>query len=165
MPPSSRSRSRGGNLVKWGKERHVRLIDLDTLNQILIRHEATPFSLLDLKPLFEGGGPLDETTDIDAISLLADEIEESMGLPMKIFRVLFEEQSSCDAKLDENSLYFLLDKDHQVATIRDALDFLRSPAIAAITEDGERGITTRYGLATFYRKLQRLHRLARDRNY
>lgn len=146
----------GGNLVKWGKERHVRLIDLDTLNQILIRHEATPFSLLDLKPLFEGGGPLDETSVIDDISLLADEIEESMGLPVKIFRVLLDEQASCEAKLDEHSLYFLLDKEHQVAAIRDALDFLRSPAIAAITDDGERGITTRYSLATFQAKLARL---------
>lgn len=150
-----------GNLAKWALERAVRLIDLDNLNQIILRHEATPFSLLDLKPLFEEGGPLEKTSVFDDIVLLADEIEESMTLPMLIFRVLLEEQASCEAKLDEHSLYFLLDKEHQVSAIREALDFLRSPAIAAIAEDEERGLSTRYGLSTFQGRLSRLMELSR----
>ncbi|MCU0660784.1 MAG: restriction endonuclease [Myxococcota bacterium] len=153
----------GDNLPKWSKEQNVRLIDVDTLSQILIRHEATPFSLIDLRSLFIGGGLVDGTSVVDDLMLTADDIEEAQTLPSLIFGVLLEKQASCKARLDEHSLFFLLEEEHEVADIRAALDFLRSPCVAAIAEDATRGLSTRYGMSTFAAKMGRLGALCNGR--
>ncbi|HQP38324.1 MAG TPA: restriction endonuclease [Polyangiaceae bacterium] len=150
----------GDNLPKWAKEQNVRLIDVDALCQILLRHEATPFSLLDLKPLLAGGGVVDGTSVVDDLMRIADEIEEAQNLPAQIFRVLLEKQAGCRARIDEHSLYFLLDEEYEVDEIRAALDFLRSPGVAAIVADERGGLSTRYGLRTFVARMNRIAAIA-----
>ncbi len=50
--------------------------------------------------------------------------------------------------------------EYEVDEIRAALDFLRSPGVAAIVADERGGLSTRYGLRTFVARMNRIAAIA-----
>ena len=126
-----------GDLLRNADEEKVTLIETATLIEILKRHEKTPFSLLDLKSIFEIKGIL----TLNMLKALFEKSETYENQSQLIFSLItaIQQHQASRPMLNARDLYWILNQKYSEPNIENALAFLSMSPLSAITKAKQGG--------------------------
>jgi hypothetical protein len=144
----------GGNLEEFAAKNNVRLLSTSEIRDLLLAHAESVFPLDVLRPLFHGGGATDEGV-LSEILTNAESKSEVMMLARKVFAAVKEFQDKAGA-IHTDSLYYILQCQHSLPTIKLTVDFLKSDLIGALGETERGSLYTRVLPVALTSKLSQL---------
>lgn len=147
----------GGQLEEFAVKNQTRLLSTSELREILFAHADSAFPLDDLRRLFQNGGATDEGM-LSELLTSADSKAEVAALAGRVFAAVREFQDKAGA-LHTNSLYYILNCEQPLATIKLTVDFLKADLIGAIGETERGSLYTRVSSTTLTNKLWQITRM------
>lgn len=146
-----------GQLEEFAKKNQVRLLSTSDIRDLLLAHAESAFTLDVLRPLFQGGGAIDEGV-LSEVLTSAESKAEVMLLTRRVFVAVKEFQEKAGA-IDTDSLYYILRCEHSLATIKLTVEFLKSDIIGALGETERASLYTRVSPVTLTNKLSQIARM------
>lgn len=143
-----------GNLEQWSEQKGVRLIRAEEVERLLLAHAVCPIPLDTYVTFFKGGG----TTDDGILASLLAESENTLQMiqaARSVYKAVLDHQDS-DASVDENALYFILNRAYSVDMVKAAVAFLQSDVIGAVGKTETGSLHTRLSPAALLHHLDRL---------
>lgn len=147
----------GGNLAEFAATNKVRLITAAEIRELLLAHATSAIPLDVLRVLFQGGGATDEGV-LSEVLTSSESKADVMLLARRVFAAVKEFQDKAGT-LHTDSIYYILKCEHSLATIKLAVDFLRSELIEALGETERGSLFTRISPTTLTRKLSQIARV------
>ena len=144
----------GGQLETFAQQFNVRLLSASDLEEVLMAHARSAFSLNVLRPLFRNGGCLSEEALLDVLGA-AESSLAAIELTRKIFAAVKEFQEKAGA-INCDTLYFILRCEHAVPTIKLTVDFLKSELIGALGETDNGSLFTRMSPLSLAQRLTQI---------
>ena len=141
----------GGQLAEFAQQQKIRLMTTDDLRDLMLAHAKSAFPLDLLKPLFEGGGTLDEGV-LSTVQSSAESSGEMMELAGKVFIAINEHQGKAGA-INCDSLFYILNGAHEIPVIKMVIDFLRCDLIGALGQASSGSLHTRLSPQSLEQKL------------
>ena len=156
----------GGNLLKRADDYSVALMPAEMVAELIRLHRTTPFSLVDLRLLFEGAGPI--TQAIEQLRQTAIATRTRWRLIGELIALV--EQLPSGVYADAQKLWLLLSFQHRESApsldaVEDALMLLSSKAVGVlrpINGSGEYQLTMQ--AETAVRRIRALARALTDEN-
>jgi hypothetical protein len=131
----------GGNLAEFCAKDGVRLLRTAELRDVLVAHAEAAIPPDDLRPLFGGGGPTDESALAKALEP-AEARANAMRLAGVVYAAVRQHQHE-EGVLTPDSLFYVLGREYPVRAIRLAVEFLKADFIGGLGETDRGGLHTR----------------------